>query len=138
MARELQKLTNELSIPVQVCHFPPGTSKWNKIQHRMFCHITANWRGRPLVSREVVVNLIASTTTWQGLKIKAGLDENRYEAGTGYRMMRWPPCPLRQRNFMGHGTTGSTPRQFDILPSLSLRSPRKRKGRGFLPANSPD
>ena len=79
--RELQKLANELSIPIQVCHFPPGTSKWNKIEHRMFCHITANWRGRPLVSREVVVNLIASTTTRQGLKIKAGLDENRYEAG---------------------------------------------------------
>jgi transposase len=79
--RELQKLANALSIPVQVCHFPPGTSKWNKIEHRMFCHITANWRGRPLVSREVVVNLIASTTTRQGLKIKAGLDENLYEAG---------------------------------------------------------
>ena len=79
--RELQKLANELSIPVQVCHVPPGTSKWNKIEHRMFCHITANWRGRPLVSREVVVNLIVGTTTRQGLKIKAGLDGNRYEAG---------------------------------------------------------
>ena len=79
--RELQKLANELSIPLQVCHLPPGTSKWNKIEHRMFCHITANWRGRPLVSREVVVNLIANTTTEQGLKIKAALDENRYEVG---------------------------------------------------------
>ncbi len=79
--RELQKLANDLSFPVQVCHFPPGTSKWNKIEHRMFCHITANWRGRPLVSREVVVNLIAGTTTREGLKIQTGLDENAYEAG---------------------------------------------------------
>ncbi len=79
--RELQKLANDLSIPVQVCHFPPGTSKWNKIEHRMFCHITANWRGRPLISREVVVNLIAGTTTREGLKIRASLDENTYEAG---------------------------------------------------------
>ena len=79
--RELQKLANDLAFPVQVCHFPPGTSKWNKIEHRMFCHITANWRGRPLVSREVVVNLIAGTTTREGLKIQAGLDENTYEAG---------------------------------------------------------
>ena len=58
--------------------FPPGTSKWNKIEHRMFCHITANWRGRPLISREVVVNLIGSTTT---LHIKAVLDENTYAPG---------------------------------------------------------
>ncbi len=79
--RELQQLANDLSFPVQVCHFPPGTSKWNKIEHRMFCHITANWRGRPLVIREVVVNLIAGTTTREGLKIQAGLDENAYEAG---------------------------------------------------------
>ena len=79
--REIQALSNELGFPIEVCHFPPGTSKWNKIEHRMFCHITANWRGRPLLSREVVVNLIGATTTHQGLKIKAGLDENRYEAG---------------------------------------------------------
>ena len=79
--RELQTFSNERGFPIEVCHFPPGTSKWNKIEHRMFCHITANWRGRPLLSREVVVNLIGATTTQQGLKIKAGLDENRYEAG---------------------------------------------------------
>ena len=79
--RELQSFSNELGFPIEVCHFPPGTSKWNKIEHRMFCHITANWRGRPLLSREVVVNLIGATTTQQGLKIKAALDENRYEAG---------------------------------------------------------
>lgn len=79
--RELQRLADELRLTIQVCHLPPGTSKWNKIEHRMFCHITANWRGRPLLSRQVVVNLIGSTTTKNGLHIKAGLDEKSYEAG---------------------------------------------------------
>jgi hypothetical protein len=79
--RELQKLADELGLVIQVCHFPPGTSKWNKIEHRMFCHITANWRGRPLLSRQVVVNLIGSTKTKNGLSIKAAIDENSYAKG---------------------------------------------------------
>lgn len=79
--RELQKLADELQLTIQVCHLPPGTSKWNKIEHRMFCHITVNWRGRPLVSRQVVVNLIGSTTTQAGLCIKAALDEKNYAQG---------------------------------------------------------
>ncbi len=79
--RELQKLADELRQSIQVCHLPPGTSKWNKIEHRMFCHITANWRGRPLVSRRVVVKLIGSTTTETGLRIEAALDENTYAPG---------------------------------------------------------
>jgi hypothetical protein len=78
---QLQKLADELQITIQVCHFPPGTSKWNKIEHRMFCHITKNWRGRPLVSRQVVVNLIGSTTTRTGLHIQVKLDENAYPPG---------------------------------------------------------
>ena len=77
----LQDLANRLGIPVHVCHFPPGTSKWNKIEHRMFCHITENWRGRPLVSHEVIVNLIANTTTKTGLRIKAAIDDNKYQTG---------------------------------------------------------
>ena len=68
-------------LTVQVCHFPPGTSKWNKIEHRLFCHITNNWRGRPLLTRAVVVNLIGNVSTTQGLKVRAELDENVYEAG---------------------------------------------------------
>ncbi len=60
---------------------PPGTSKWNKIEHRLFCHITQNWRGRPLVSHEVIVNLIAHTTTEAGLEVQAALDTNCYETG---------------------------------------------------------
>lgn len=78
---QLQKLADELGMTIAVCHFPPGTSKWNKIEHRMFCHITQNWRGRPLLSRQVVVNLIGNTTTSSGLRIQAQLDENTYEAG---------------------------------------------------------
>ena len=79
--RELQKLADETGLTVTVCHFPPGTSKWNKIEHRMFCHITENWRGRPLVSREVVVNLIGLTTTRKGLRIRAALDTSAYPTG---------------------------------------------------------
>jgi len=75
---ELQKLADELKMDLRVCHFPPGTSKWNKIEHRMFCHITKNWRGRPLLSRRVVVNLIGRTTTAEGLRIKAKLDTKQY------------------------------------------------------------
>ena len=71
---EIQRLAREENMTIQVCHFPPGTSKWNKIEHRMFCHITANWRGRPLESTAIVVNLIANTHTKQGLKIKADVD----------------------------------------------------------------
>jgi hypothetical protein len=74
----LQQFADETGLRVSVCHFPPGTSKWNKIEHRMFSHITQNWRGRPLVSHEVVVNLIGSTTTRQGLQIRAALDSTPY------------------------------------------------------------
>ncbi|MGH8523437.1 MAG: ISAzo13 family transposase [Gammaproteobacteria bacterium] len=77
----LQRLADQTGIVVSVCHFPPGTSKWNKIEHRMFSHITENWRGRPLISHEVVVNLIGDTTTKQGLKIQAQLDPGVYQTG---------------------------------------------------------
>jgi hypothetical protein len=77
----LQRLASEARLKITVCHFPPGTSKWNKIEHRMFCHITKNWRGRPLVSHEVIVNLIGNTTTNAGLKIRAKLDKRRYPTG---------------------------------------------------------
>jgi len=77
----LQHLADETGLQIGVCHFPPGTSKWNKIEHRMFCHITQNWRGRPLTSRAVVVNLIGSTRTSTGLEIHSELDENEYPTG---------------------------------------------------------
>jgi len=75
---ELQQLADETGLEITVCHFPPGTSKWNKVEHRLFAHITMNWRGRPLVSHEVVVNLIGATTTRTGLKVKARLDTSIY------------------------------------------------------------
>jgi Rhodopirellula transposase DDE domain len=77
----LQELATKLEMPIHVCHFPPGTSKWNKIEHRMFCHITQNWRGRPLVSHEVIIQLIANTRTKAGLKIRAELDSGHYPTG---------------------------------------------------------
>lgn len=75
---ELQNFADEIGMPVTVCHFPPGTSKWNKIEHRLFSHISMNWRGRPLISHEVVVNLISSTKTRSGLHVQAKLDQNKY------------------------------------------------------------
>ncbi len=77
----LQGLADEIGLKLRVCHFPPGTSKWNKIEHRLFCHITMNWRGRPLTSYEVVVQLIASTKTAKGLTVQADLDRREYEIG---------------------------------------------------------
>lgn len=77
----LQELADDLRLQITVCHFPPGTSKWNKIEHRLFCHITQNWRGKPLRSRAVVVNLIANTKTRTGLKVQAALDTNTYPTG---------------------------------------------------------
>jgi hypothetical protein len=78
---ELQRLAHELGFPISVCHFPPGTSKWNKIEHRMFAWITMNWRGRPLVSHEVIVNLIQATTTAKGLRVECAIDDRPYPAG---------------------------------------------------------
>lgn len=77
----LQRLANQTGLRISVCHFPPGTSKWNKIEHQMFSHISMNWRGKPLISHEVIVNLIADTTTRTGLKIEAELDTNVYPIG---------------------------------------------------------
>ena len=78
---ELQKLADELNLSITVCHLPPGTSKWNKIEHRLFSFITQNWRGKPLVSHQVIVQLIAATTTKTGLKVHSEIDPNTYPAG---------------------------------------------------------
>ena len=78
---ELQKLADETGLVIHVHHYPPGTSKWNKIEHRLFCHITQNWRGRPLTDRLAVVELIGATTTKAGLKVESALDTRRYQKG---------------------------------------------------------
>ena len=79
--QQLQRLADDLRLPIHVSHFPPGTSKWNKIEHRLFCHITENWRGRPLRTFETVVDLIGHTRTTAGLRVKAKLDKRRYPTG---------------------------------------------------------
>ena len=78
---ELQKLADETGLRIVVCHFPPGTSKWNKIEHRLFSYITQNWRGKPLRSFQTIVNLIAATTTKTGLKVHAELNTDTYQSG---------------------------------------------------------
>ena len=78
---ELQKLADEIGLEISICHLPPGTSKWNKIEHRLFSFISLNWRGKPLISHEVIVNLIAATTTRTGLRVRAELDPGQYPAG---------------------------------------------------------
>ncbi len=78
---ELQKLADETRLEISVCHFPPGISKWNKIEHRLFSCITKNWRGKPPVSHEVIANLIAATTTRTGLRVQSQLDTGKYPKG---------------------------------------------------------
>jgi hypothetical protein len=107
---ELQKLADELGLQLSVCHFPPGTSKWNKIEHRMFCHITENWRGRPLVSREVVVNLIGHTTTKTGLEIRSALDENRYQTGREITDEQMDDLAIKREKFHGEWNYTIKPR----------------------------
>jgi hypothetical protein len=98
---ELQRLADETGLRIMVCHFPPGTSKWNKIEHRLFCHITQNWRGRPLVSHEVIVQLIGSTTTRAGLTIRADLDTNRYPTGIKVTDAQLAAVRLQPADFHG-------------------------------------
>src|SRR6266516_41462 len=98
---ELQPFANESGLGISVCHFPPGTSKCNKIEHRMFCHITENWRGRPLVSREVVVNLIGHTTTKTGLTIRSELDENIYPTGREVTAQQLESLAIKRDKFHG-------------------------------------
>ena len=99
--RELQTLPDEIGIPITVCHLPPGTSKWNKIEHRLFSFITGNWRGKPLVSHQVIVQLIAATTTKAGLKVRCELDPNSYPAGIKVSDAELQAVNLRRHDFHG-------------------------------------
>jgi Rhodopirellula transposase DDE domain len=107
---ELQRLADEIGLHISVCHFPPGTSKWNKIEHRMFCHITENWRGRPLVSREVVVNLIGSTKTKTGLEIRAELDGGSYPVGREVTEQQIESLSIKREKFHGEWNYTIRPR----------------------------
>jgi Rhodopirellula transposase DDE domain/Helix-turn-helix of DDE superfamily endonuclease len=98
---ELARLAVQTGLEIAVCHFPPGTSKWNKIEHRLFSHITMNWRGRPLTSHEVIVNTIAATTTRTGLRVRAELDTSTYEVGIKISDQQMHALPLRRHDWHG-------------------------------------
>jgi hypothetical protein len=116
---ELQRFADENGLRVCVSHLPPGTSKWNKIEHRMFCHITANWRGKPLESREVIVSLIGSTSTSKGLRIRAALDEGQYPTGVKITKAEMKELLIEQSDFHGEWN-------YTILPhEPSLRKQRR-------------
>jgi hypothetical protein len=106
----LQALADELGLTLHVCHFPPGTSKWNKVEHRLFSFITQNWRGKPLISHQAIVSLIASTTTRAGLVVRAALDTNRYDAEIKVSDQELARVRLRRHEFHGDWNYTITPR----------------------------
>ena len=108
---ELQGLADELAMRIAVCHLPPGTSKWNKIEHRMFAYITQNWRGKPLISHEVIVNLIGSTTTKSGLRIRAALDTGRYATGRKIPDAEFADLQVKRDPFHGEWNYTIVPRE---------------------------
>jgi hypothetical protein len=109
---ELQKLADELAMTISVCHFPPGTSKWNKIEHRLFSQIAINWRGEPLTSHEVIVKLIGRTTNESGLKVRARLDKRRYPAGRSVGKEEWAALRLVHDPFHGDWNYSIKPRKW--------------------------
>ena len=106
---ELAAFAAATGLLITVCHFPPGTSKWNKIEHRLFSHITLNWRGRPLTTHEVVVNTIAATRTRGGLRVEATLDTDDYPTGVAVSKERLQALPLERMLPTVRGTTACTP-----------------------------
>ena len=107
---ELQRLADELHVPIRVCHFPPGTSKWNKIEHRLFCHITENWRGKPLRTFEAIVDLIGQTRTTVGLRVKAKLDKRTYRTGRVVTRAEMHNLALHPHTFHGEWNYELRPR----------------------------
>lgn len=109
--RELQALANELGMAITVCHLPPGTSKWNKIEHRLFSFITLNWRGKPLVSYQTIVQLIAATTTETGLKVRSEIDTNSYPSGVKVTDAEMEEINIRRHDFHGDWNYTISPQQ---------------------------
>ena len=108
---ELQRLSDELHFPIAVCHFPPGTSKWNKVEHRLFSFISSNWRGEPLADYATVVNLISKTTTTTGLKVSCRLDRRRYPIGRKVSDKEWGTINLLRDDFHGDWNYTIRPRR---------------------------
>ncbi len=107
----LQGLADATGLVLRVLHFPPGTSKWNKVEHRLFCHITQNWRGKPLVSREAIVSLIGGTTTSTGLTVRAALDTERYATGIKVSDEELAAVQLTPHEFHGDWNYAIKPRK---------------------------
>ena len=107
---ELQKLSDDTGLRIRLSHFPPGTSKWNKIEHRLFCHITRNWRGKPLRTFETVVDLIGNTRTAAGLRVKAKLDSRKYSTGVSITRAQMDDLSLRPNKFHGEWNYELCPR----------------------------
>ena len=108
---ELQHLADQTGLQIRVCHYPPGTSKWNKIEHRLFSFISINWRGKPLVSHEVIINLIAATTTATGLTIYARLDDRDYPKGIEVSDEQLAAVNLHPHDFHGDWNYTISPSQ---------------------------
>jgi hypothetical protein len=111
MKKELQRFANDTGLEITVSHFPPGTSKWNKIEHRLFSFMTMNWRGKPLISHEVIVKLIASTRTKKGLLVKCGLDKNEYQKGVKVTDQEMKKIQLKRHDFHGEWNYTIVPAQ---------------------------
>jgi hypothetical protein len=124
---ELAAFALEAGLAVTVCHFPPGTSKWNKIEHRLFSHITMNWRGRPLTSHEVIVNTIAATTTRTGLTVRAGLDPGSYPEGVKVSDEQMAALPIGRHDW--HGDWNYTLRPEPPAPPPPPRPPARQPER---------
>ena len=107
---KLQEFADKTGLTIHVCHFPPGTTKWNRIEHRLFCHITQNWRGRPLDSLMVIVNLISHTTTQQGLQVYAEVDKNQYEVGIKVSQEDFNAIAITKNTFHGEWNYQISPR----------------------------
>lgn len=107
---ELQRLADETGLEISVCHFPPGTSKWNKIEHRLFSFISQNWRGKPLISHEVIINLIAGTTSQTGLEVKSAIDSNSYPDGIKISDQQMAELRLKRDTFHGDWNYSLVPR----------------------------
>jgi hypothetical protein len=108
---ELQKLADDIKLEIKVSHFPPGTSKWNKNEHRLFCHITQNWRGKPLRTFETVVELIGNTRTAAGLRVKAKLDKRKYKKGIAVTKEQMDSISLHPNDFRGEWNYEIFPRK---------------------------
>ncbi|MFJ6838742.1 ISAzo13 family transposase [Streptomyces sp. NPDC091209] len=121
----LARLAAETGLTITVCHLPPGTSKWNKIEHRLFSHITMNWRGRPLTSHEVILESIAATTTRTGLRVKAELDTNAYPTGVGVGDAEMAALPLTRHAFHGDWNYVLHPQPIPAVPAARSGRPRE-------------